>query len=335
MTNALVRCVMIAFVLLPAATVAEPIKLKMAYFSSDREPPYVSVLRPFAEAVNKEAKGLIEIVPYPGGALGRDYTQQMQQVLDGGADVAWINPSLTPERFPDDEVIEFPGLFHDLREATLVYSRVVASGALLGFENFFVVAAVANYPTMIHTRTPIASIADLRGKILRVNNLTEAKALKEIGIVPVVFPVNEVALAIGRGTIDGTTMPPNALFAFGVSRITKYHYVAHFGAAPLAFVMNRNKFEGLPKAAQDVIRKYSGEWTAERFIETYDTNNVKAMNDLQSDPNRHVIVPPQQELDALQARFQTVLDTWRNESPRNLQLLKLVEAEIAKVRSGH
>ena len=70
-----------------------------------------------------------------------------------------------------------------------------------------------------------------------------------------------------------------------------------------------------------------------RFIETYDTNNIQAMKDLQSDPNRHVVVPPQQELDTLQARFQTVVDTWRNESPRNLQLLKLVEAEIVKVRS--
>ena len=39
MINAIARCVMIAAALLPVATLAEPIKLKMAYFSSDREPP--------------------------------------------------------------------------------------------------------------------------------------------------------------------------------------------------------------------------------------------------------------------------------------------------------
>jgi TRAP-type C4-dicarboxylate transport system substrate-binding protein len=334
MSNALARCVMIAVALLPVAARAEPIKLKMAYFSSDREPPYVSVLQPFADLVNKEGKGIIEIVPYSGGVLGRNYSQQAQQVLDGVADMAWVNPSLTPERFPDNDVIEFPGLFRDLKEATLVYTRVVAAGALRGYEDFFVISAVANFPLMIHTRPPIASLADLRGKILRVNNLIEGSALKAVGITPVIIPINEVALAIGRGTLDGATMPPNALFAYGVSRITRYHYVAPLGAAPLAFLMNRKKFESLPKAAQDVIRNFSGERTAARFVETYYANNVQAMNDLKSDPNRQVIMPARSELDALQVTFQTVFEKWRKESPRNAELLKLVEAEVAKVRSA-
>jgi TRAP-type C4-dicarboxylate transport system substrate-binding protein len=335
MTDAIARWVIIAFALLPIATVAEPIKLKMAYFSSDREPPFVSVLKPFADAVNKEAQGIIEIDPYSGGVLGRSYLQQAQLVADGVADMAWVNPSLTPDRFPDNDVMEFPGLFRDLKEATLTDMRMVASGALRGYEDFFVIAAVANFPLMIHTRSPIKSLPDLRGKILRVNNLIEGNALKAIGITPVVLPVNEVALAIGRGTIDGATLPPNALFAYGVSRITRFHYAAPLGAAPLAFLMNRKKFESLPKAGQDVIRKYSGGWTAASYVETYDANNIRAMNDLRSDPNRYVITPPQSELDTLQATFETVLETWRKENPRNLELLKLVETEIAKVRSEH
>jgi TRAP-type C4-dicarboxylate transport system substrate-binding protein len=213
MTNAIGRCVMIVFALLPIATVAEPIKLKMAYFASDREPPYISVLKPFADAVNEEARGIIEIGQYPGGVLdpggvlGRSLSRQPQLVLDGVADMAWVNPGLTPDRFPDNDVMEFPGLFRNLREATLVYMRVVASGALRGYEDFFVIAAVANFPLMIHTRPPIRSLGDLRGKILRVNNVIEGSALKAIGIAPLILPVNELALAIGRGTIDGASMP--------------------------------------------------------------------------------------------------------------------------------
>src|ERR1700730_15424534 len=140
MSNAIARCVMFAVALLPAAALAEPIKLKMAYFSSDREPPYVSVMQPFAEAVNKEGKGIIEIVPYPGGVLGRNYPLQTQQVMDGVADMAWVNPSLTTDRFPDNDVLEFPGLFRDLKEATLVYTRVLATGKLRGYDDFFTIA---------------------------------------------------------------------------------------------------------------------------------------------------------------------------------------------------
>jgi TRAP-type C4-dicarboxylate transport system substrate-binding protein len=334
MINAIARCVMIALVLLPVATVAEPVKLKMAYFSSDREPPYVSVLQPFAEAVNKEGRGIVEIVPYSGGVLGRNYARQAQDVLDGVADMAWVNPNLTPERFPDNDVLELPGLFRDLTEATLVYSRMVTAGALRGYGDFFVISAVANFPLMIHTRSPIASLPDLRGKILRVNNLVEGDALKAIGITPVIMPINQVALAIGRGTLDGATAPPNALFAYGVSRITRFHYAAPLGAAPLAFLMNRKKFESLPEAGQDVIRKFSGEKAVARFVETYDANNIQAMNDLNSDPNRRVIVPPRSELDTLQSIFQSGFDKWRKESPRNMELRKLLETEISALRSG-
>ena len=162
MSNALARCLMIACVLSPFATVAEPLKLKMAYFSSDREPPYVALLQPFADAVNREAKDLVEIVPYAGGTLGRSYPKQAQEVLDGVADMAWINPGLTPERFPDNDVLELPGLFRDIREATLVHSRLAAAGVLRGYEDFYPIAAVANFPLIIHMRPPIASMYSSR-----------------------------------------------------------------------------------------------------------------------------------------------------------------------------
>ena len=118
----LARCALLSFALLPAASVAEPIKLKLAYFSSDRDAPYMAVLKPFVDAVNKDAKGILEVQIYPGGVLGRSYAQQAQLVLDGTADMAWVNPSLTPELFADVAVMQLPGLFRDLKEATMAYT---------------------------------------------------------------------------------------------------------------------------------------------------------------------------------------------------------------------
>jgi hypothetical protein len=37
MFKALAQCVLLAFALLPCAAAAEPIKLKLSYFTSDRE----------------------------------------------------------------------------------------------------------------------------------------------------------------------------------------------------------------------------------------------------------------------------------------------------------
>ena len=312
---------------------AEPIKLKLAYFSSDREPPYMAVLKPFADAVNKDAKGILEIQIYPGGVLGRSYGQQPQLVLDGTADMAWVNPSLTPQLFTDGAVMQLPGLFRDLKEATMAHTGIMGTGTLKGYEKFFVIGSFANYPLMIHTRSPVASLADLRGKKIRANSLIEVKTLEALGIESVVLPINEIARAISRGTIDGTTMPPGSLFDYGISRMTKYHYVSPIGAAPLNFLMNREKFESLPTAGQDAIRKYSGGWSAARFVEAYGARNDSAMAQLESDPLRTVIFPSQADLEAARDAFRTVIEAWAAKSPRNSELLTLAETEIAKLRA--
>ena len=55
--------------------------------------------------------------------------------------------------------------------------------------------------------------------------------------------------------------------------------------------MNREKFEALPKSVQDIIRKYSGAWSAARFIEIYDRSDVQILEQLRADPNRKVVFP--------------------------------------------
>jgi TRAP-type C4-dicarboxylate transport system substrate-binding protein len=320
-----------ATVLFSSALAAEPIKLKFSFFSSDREGNYLEAVKPFVDAVN--ASGVIHIDVYLSGALGKSYPGQAQLVLDGGADLAFVNPGLTPDLFPDNTAIALPGLFRDAREATLVYTRVVASGALRGYEDFFVVAALGTWPLSIHTRPPVASLEDLRGKKIRAINPTEVATLKALGIAPEVLPINQTAEAISFGKIDGSTAEPQALVEFGIARVTSHHYLLGLGTAPLLILMNRKKFEGLPKEGRDLIRKYSGEWLAARYVEAYQASATPILEQLKSDPKRTVIVPSQSDLDTAHAAFRTVLKEWQAKSPHHRVLMTVVEAEIARLRS--
>ena len=58
------------------------------------------------------------------------------------------------------------------------------------------------------------------------------------------------------------------LFDFGLDRVTSHHYFIRLGAVPLAVVMNRKKFESLPKAAQDAIRNHSLDWINKLYIDS-------------------------------------------------------------------
>jgi TRAP-type transport system periplasmic protein len=98
-------------------------------------------------------------------------------------------------------------------------------------------------------------------------------------------------------------------------------------------LMNRNKFEALPKPVQDIIRKYSGEWTAERFIQIYDRSDVQILEQLKSDPKRNVVFPSSSDLEIAHIAFGAVIAEWAAKSPHDSDLLKLTEAELAKLRA--
>jgi TRAP-type transport system periplasmic protein len=316
------------------AAVAQPVKLTFSYYTSDREVIYLSAVKPFIDSVNAAANGLIEIDAFTSGSLGKSYAGQAQLVLDGGADFAFVNPGLTPEQFPDDGVMELPGLFRDMREASVVYTRLVASEILRGYEDFFVVGAVVGGPQSIHTRPPISSLADLRGRKIRASNRTEGLVLDALGMSAKVMPINATAEAISRGDIDGATVPASMLLNFGISRVTSYHYFIRLGFAPLAILMNRKKFDSLPKTGQDVIREFSGESFAKRFAAAFVANDDRVIEQFRSDPNRTVIFPSQRDLDVAQATYRRVIDEWQARTPRNRELLRMVESEIAKLPPG-
>ena len=330
MKHVLAACV--AATLVPVAAAAEPINLKLSYFSSDRSLLYTAAIKPFTDAVNEAAKDLVHIDVHFSGKLG-GIGQQAQLVQDGTVDIAFIVPGYTPARF-DNGVVELPGMFRDGREATLVYTRLIAAGALRGYEDFLVIGAFATPPETIHTRTPAISLADLKGARIRANNPVEVAALEKLGMAGVLMPVNQTADAIAGGKIEGAAIPASPLFEFGIGRFATNHYLLGFGVAPLAVVMNRKKFESLPAAAREVILKHAGEWTAVRFADSYEADNVEQVRKLRADPRRKVTDPSESDIRTARAAFQSVTNEWLARDPRNAVVLATAQAEISRLRAS-
>lgn len=332
MRRAIVQFIIAAALLLPSAAGTEPIHLKLSFFSSNRSMSYLAAIKPFVDVVNVEAKGLVEIEVYFSGALGKDIAQQPQLVLDGTADIAFVVPGYTPSQFPDNTIVELPGLFKDMREATLTYTDLIARNALNGYQDFFVIGAYVTQPETIHGRVAINSIDDLKGKRIRVNNASESVALEKLGAIPVQMPINDIANAISSGKIDAAAVARTPLSDYGIIRVATHHYLLDTNGAPLALLMSRKRFETLPKAAQDIIRKHSGDWAAMRFIQIYGASDVEVMARLQAEPQRSVVLPSQQDLEIAHATFKSVVADWAAKSARNRDLLNLSETDIAKLR---
>ena len=67
----------------------------------------------------------------------------------------------------------------------------------------------------------------------------------------VLIPINQTSDAIIAGKIDGAILPPAALLEFGIGRFATYHYLLGTSVPLLALLMNRNKFDTLPKQSQE------------------------------------------------------------------------------------
>ena len=326
-------CSAIASLLSPTPAVATPVTLKLSFPSSDRSLGYLTLVKPFVDAINNDRRGLLKIEVYFSGILGTP-AEQPQLVAAGIADIAFVIPGIDSKRFPDEAATELPGLFRDAREASLVHTRLAAEGALRGFRDFFVIGAVGTQPETIHSRKPIASLADLKGQALRVNNLIDVVVMSKLGAAAKVLSLVDTANAISSGAVDGAVLQLAQLSDFGVSRLVSHHYLLPVGSAPLALVMNRKVFDSLPEAAKRLIRDHSGGWLAERYIETSDTISQRVLKQLRADPRRTVTVPTPADLATAQRAFKAVADDWAAKSPHNRELLTLVRAEIAKLRSS-
>jgi TRAP-type C4-dicarboxylate transport system substrate-binding protein len=329
------RCIALAatLALVPSVACAEPVKLKLSFFTSDRSVAYQAAIKPFVDAVNAEGKDVVQIEVFLSGALGRVQRELPQLVLGGGADIAFIVPGQNPERFPDNGIVELPGLFADVRQATFTYTRMVAADTLAGYNDFFVIGAFATEPESIHTRKTLAALADLKGQKIRTNNLTEAAALAKLGALPVVLAFNETTPAISSGVIDGATVPPAQLSDVGIGRLVSNHYMLLTSVAPLTLMMNRRVFDGLPEPAKQIIRKYSGEWAAARFVEAYAQINREALAQLKSDARRQVVTPSRADAETARRVFKSIAEEWADGDVHRRALLQRVEKELAALRT--
>jgi TRAP-type C4-dicarboxylate transport system substrate-binding protein len=97
--------------------------------------------------------------------------------------------------------------------------------------------------------------------------------------------------------------------------------------------MNRSKFANLPDNAKAIVRKYSGDWALEHFIDAYQTRTDEVMDQLRSDPLRKVIAPSSADLKKAQIAFDAVVSDFAA-APGGEALLRAVKTKVEELRAS-
>lgn len=110
---------------------------------------------------------------------------------------------------------------------------------------------------------------DLTGFKIRSTGAYRA-LINALGGAPVQMPVSDVYTALQRGVVDGFGWPTVGLGALGLAKAVKYRIDPPFYHLANLLLVNRDKWNSLPKAAQDLLLKVGAE---------YETASIQRMHD--------------------------------------------------------
>jgi TRAP-type C4-dicarboxylate transport system substrate-binding protein len=215
----------------------------------------------WCKEIEKRTNGRVKIMLYPGAVLTPP-AQTYDSVLKGITDVGASVLAYTRGRFPLMEVIDLPLGFKSGYGATMLANEYYKKFRPKELDDVKVMYLFAHGPGILHTsKKPVRRVEDVKGLKIRSQG-TNAKVVEALGGIPVGLPATEAWDALSRGIAEGVVMPYEAMEGWKLGEVVKYH-TEDYGAAYTAtmfVVMNKTKWNSLPKDIQDVIETINNEY---------------------------------------------------------------------------
>jgi len=332
MRKTLAAAAVIVFATIGAANAQQTFKISC--FCPAPDPTWKDVIQPWIDQVTKEGAGVIKMEGYAGGTLQKNPALQVKIVQDGVAEGAWVVPAYTPGRFPDVDVMELPGVIHNVKESSIAVYRLYKKGLFRGFDEFYVPLMTTTHPYSIHTNFPVNQIEDLKGKKLRAGGPVAGNAVKALGAVPVGMPVTDIAESISRGVLDGTAAEWNVMNAFRIIDVAKHHYMAPIGTVPLSVLISKKAYDGLPAKGRELLDRTSGEVLSRKFGDVHLKIQDVKLEETKKMAGHSIVAPDAAATKKWDATMKPVIDEFVKTHPNGQKLYDALVTELKAIRAG-
>ena len=220
--------------------------------------PEAQAYAKFVELVNKNAQGKLNIALSPGGTLGvKDI--DMLRILPAGnvIQIAGLYPGYMTRDEPEYTVTLPPGVVKEperlveaLPALTKIYQETYDKWGikLLGYVSHPV------RDTHIMCKEPISTLAQLRGKKLRVWEKFHVDTFAKLGVAAQVIGQNDLYVAMRTGVVDCAVYPVGFALTVSLQEVAPnasylFPYVLH----PLHIIVSKKSFDTLSPDLQKVL----------------------------------------------------------------------------------
>ena len=220
--------------------------------------PTVQAARRFADQVNRETDGRIEIRVYPNAELG-DEVSAVQQVSYGGIDFCRCSLSNLSDYSEETLVLQLPYLYEDRDHMWRVLDGEIGEQVKDSFQGSGMVAlswfdaGVRNFYT---TDEAIHCLEDMQGMKIRVQQAELAEDMVEaLGAEAVPIVYEAVKDALQTGEIDGAENNWASYEAMQHDEIARYYTVDEHMRVPELMLVNSATWEQLSAEDQATIQR--------------------------------------------------------------------------------
>lgn len=262
-----VICVLVAcsfiFICLPAYGQEKVIRLRYSSFYPKNHGA-TKLNEEWCKEVEKRTQGRVKVTHYASGVLTPPM-QTYDSVTKGIADIGETLTAYSPGRFPLSEVLYLPLGFTSGRQASNLADAFYRKFRPKEFDDSKVMYLHAATPPLFSVNKVISKTEDLKGLRIRVNAEC-ADIAKTVGASPVTIPVSDAYDAISKGLADGILISTEPLKTWRVADVLKSILLnnAFSYATAMYVVMNKDKWDSISKADQEVIEQLNKEFVIKK-----------------------------------------------------------------------
>jgi TRAP-type C4-dicarboxylate transport system substrate-binding protein len=223
------------------------------------------VLPTWAKNLEKATQGRVKAkITYPPGVHPKTF---FDRARTGIADVTWGFHGYSPGKFKLTRIVELPGLDASAYEASVAYQKIQEKYLAKGNEHrgIKLLAVFSHGPGVLHTKTRITSIRQLKGLKIRVGGGIAGQVSKSLGVVSVPAPATKVYEFLAQGVADGVFMDMYSKLSLKLSEVAPFTMILPGGFYNGSFfiAMNKAKYDRLSRADRAALDRVSGVALAE------------------------------------------------------------------------
>lgn len=227
---------------------AAEVELKMQFASPDGT-SWNKMDRRFAAQLEAITNGRAKVEFFPPNSV-TPFKDWLQSTGAGLLDIGFVWHPVLPGKFVQMELFGLPGLSKNQTLATIVYWRLRDQFPEMGKlftpeDNVVDIATFVAMGSHLHTKEPVRTLADVRGKVFAAQDSAGVAVLEKLGASASVMVGPDAYLALQRGAVNGVLAAWGWVNNFKLNEVTDYHTLLNLNPGTYSTVMNKEAYDKL------------------------------------------------------------------------------------------